>query len=493
MTSGEATARAVTARDRRVSWVLLAIIVAFAALALAYNATVPVFNAPDEPYHFEYVRYLAERGRLPNQAIEGQSTSNEGFNPPLYYLIVAGALSIISPDNGSDLVVPSYRDLNRFRSNPNAFLPGPPFPRLNPLYVKWGRGRDRNMFLRAEEDRFPFRASMRSVHLLRAISPLFGAATLLFLFKTAKALAPERKHIALLATAICAFNPQFTFVHSYLNNDALVTTLSTLSLWLLTRFVLAERISAKWTVALGVSIGIGLLSKVNIAFLCPVALLAIVVRAGRQREGTARILRDSLVFVFPILLISGWYYLRNAAIYGFDDPLGWELRAAQNPELVMPPALRAYFFREVFFQRLFTSSWGHFDWLTIVLSPWQYRIYGLVSLTGLVGVAAFLRRARGDPPLRERGLCLAIHLVAIALALGSLVALNFAFVSAQGRLIFPVIAPLCTFIALGLGTAMDLLERVRPRSGGLFASCLILLLLGLNFYALVGVIAPVYP
>lgn len=476
-------------RDRRRLAVILAL---FVVLALCFNLIVPVFNAPDETHHFEYIRHLARHAELPDQTSEARATSNEGFNPPLYYAICAVILSLVSPDGASDLVVPDSSDVRRFRQRPYPAAAQPFFPALNPRYLKWGRGRQQNMFLRVDEDHFPFSGSIRAVHLLRAIGIPLGMLTILFVYKAALSLFPDDGELALLAAAICAFNPQFVFVNSYLNNDALVTLFSTLCFWLVVRLVLSRRSDVVGLVVLGTCLGLGLLSKLNIAFWVPIALLAVCLGVRLRGEPAVRMLRDGALFISAVVVICGWYFVRNISLYGLDDPLGWQLRAIQNPELVMDPERRAWFLTQVFPGRIFTSFWGQFDWLTIRLPAWAYASYGAISLMGLVGIGAWARELRARPKFAEGRICLALCLAAIALALGNMITLNFTFLSAQGRLIFPVIAPLCIFIAIGLRSALARHwppgSRVRER----IVLGFILLLVGLNLYALFGVIAPVY-
>src|SRR5947199_10872128 len=68
----------------------------YLALAAGFNLAMPVGGAPDEGAHAEYVRTVAEEGRLP---VLDLSTSNnaqdpngyEAHQPPLYYLLAAPA------------------------------------------------------------------------------------------------------------------------------------------------------------------------------------------------------------------------------------------------------------------------------------------------------------------------------------------------------------------------------------------------------------------
>lgn len=492
-------------------WQKAWIITLFIALSLLFSLVVPVFNAPDEPFHFEYIRFLAEQKELPNQTVERLSISTEGFNPPLYYLVGATALGLLSSHKASDIGLHSEQDLSQFYYFPEAGFSERIFPPLNPAYIKLGRGQERNMFLTTDQDRFPFSGSIRVIHILRMISILFGALTVLFIFKTAETLFPDQKCLALLAAGLCAFNPQFTFLSGALNNDNLVTMFSAISLYLLTKLILAEPDQPWLVIALGATIGLGLISKVNISFLVVVSTIGVIYRpwvtAGERR--LVRVIINLALLLIPIAVISGWFFVRSTSLYGFNDPLGWKLQAIQNPDLVMPAQIRTQFLIRAFLPTLFTTFWGQFDWLTLKLPIWAYLVYSLISLAGLAGVGLFLTQRQREKKIREmqevqevqemmggRGkrvaACLLLHLAAVLLALTNLIILNFTFLAVQGRLIFPVILPLCLFMALGLDSGFKLLSRLLKMPSGWLAYVFLFILIGLNLFSLFGVVYPVY-
>ncbi|MEW6379804.1 MAG: glycosyltransferase family 39 protein [bacterium] len=475
------------------------IIMLFILLALAYSLVVPIFNAPDEPFHFEYIRFLAMQKKLPNQTVKDLSITTEGFNPPLYYLIGAGALGLLSGNRASDIGIHNEQDLAQFYYYPEAGFSERIYPPLNPGYIKWGKGgRERNMFLTTSQDRFPFSGSIRVIHLLRLISVLIGALTVLFILKTAEILFPDHKSIALLSACLCAFNPQFTFLSGALNNDNLVTMFSAISLYLLTGLVLSERDNPRRLTALGAAIGLGLISKVNISFLVVISIIGVIYQtiASDPSRKLVRVIRNLALLLIPMAIISGWYFVRGVSLFGVDDPLGWKLQAIQNPDLVMPARIRTQFLTRAFAPMLFTSFWGQFDWLTIKLPLWIYGIYGLISLAGLAGVAFFLASGIRRKLWREREIrvtvCLELFLAAILLAVTNLVILNWNFIAAQGRLIFPVMAPLCIFMAMGVSSGLNSISRLLRVRQELVTYAFLVLLIGLNLYSLIGIIYPVY-
>ena len=467
------------------------IIILFLLISLAYSMIVPVFNAPDEPFHFEYIRFLAKNKRLPNQKSKERSIGTEGFKPPLYYMVNAVFLSILSRDKASDIQLHNYRDIAGFFRNPYQGFRSDIYPPLNPDYIKWRQGTDRNMFLTTQADQFPFAGSIRVIHLLRILSVLLGALTILFIFKIAQAILPDHPNLALLAASICAFNPQFDFLSGSLNNDNLVILLATVSIWLLSRLIFSEPDHKKGIILfLGVFMGLGFLTKFNLSGVLLVVLAGIIYHSWVAGENRFRRLCMNLfLFLGPFICITGWYFIRNVLIYGINDPLGWRLQAIQNPGLAMPAHIRGMFFRKIFLQRLFTSFWGQFDWLTISLPHWTYWIYGIISVTGIVGLVIALT-SKGDQ--KRFKICILFYLAILIISMACLIILNLTFLSAQARLIFPAISGICIFIALGMDWLGRHLARWTRIKGVVLIYGFIGMLILLDIYTLLWVIYPVY-
>jgi hypothetical protein len=74
-------------------WVLGLILAVYFVLAGVYALVTPIFEAPDEPAHFEYVRYIALHRALP---VEPRPAFPDHIqtagHPPLYYAL--GALVV---------------------------------------------------------------------------------------------------------------------------------------------------------------------------------------------------------------------------------------------------------------------------------------------------------------------------------------------------------------------------------------------------------------
>ncbi|MGE5262651.1 MAG: hypothetical protein ACM3S0_04670, partial [Acidobacteriota bacterium] len=69
------------------------VLVLFILLGGAYSIATPLFEAPDEQWHFAFVQYVATGRGLPVQTVDQPThlARQEGSQPPLYYLLAAGA------------------------------------------------------------------------------------------------------------------------------------------------------------------------------------------------------------------------------------------------------------------------------------------------------------------------------------------------------------------------------------------------------------------
>ncbi len=88
---------------------LLVLLVSAFVTLTAWSFIVPVFEAPDEPHHWQYARYLNESAGLPRYG-PGFVEAN---SPPLYYALIAPLAvhtelppSLVSADATGELVLP---------------------------------------------------------------------------------------------------------------------------------------------------------------------------------------------------------------------------------------------------------------------------------------------------------------------------------------------------------------------------------------------------
>lgn len=407
--------------------VLAAILAAYVVLATLYSIITPIFEVSDELWHYPMVKYIADHGlQLPVQDPTVETAwRQEGSQPPLYYLIAAVLTGGIDT---SDM------DAVR-RQNPHADI-GVILPDGNV-----------NMIVhRTDLESFPWRGTTLAVHIIRFFSVALGLGTVLVTYALARAVLPDHPLVALGAAALNAFLPMFLFISGSVNNDNLSNLLGNLLTLLVVLLLRARTLpSLRMYAAIGVVAGAGLLAKLNIGFLIPLVALALLVASLRFRSWRPLVV-GGLVSGGLTILIAGWWYLRNAQLYG--DPSGLNVFL----EIVgrrAPPANAAQLWAE---RHSFTQAfWGFFGGVNVMMPEPVYLVFNIIGGLGIIGAAAFLVYT-----LAKRRWTLARWLPALVTILWSIIT----FISylrwtsetpaSQGRLVFGALSSILMWIVLGL-------------------------------------------
>lgn len=404
-------------REKILFW---GIIVAFIALGTYYSVTIPLFETPDEVWHYAYVREIALRHGLPVVRVgTEQAWAQEGIQAPLYYLVGA---SLIAWMDAHQLDV----------------LPAPnPFARIGE--PRAATNDNRNAFLHTADENFPWRGTALAVHLLRLYSVALGALTVALTFALAREVFPASSALPFVAALFVASLPQFLFISASINNDNLATLLATATLWQLARIV-RHSLTYRRTVLLGVFVGLALLAKFNTVALIPIALLVItlvVLLRGVWREAFVQ----ASLFLLVVALVAGWWYARNLALYG--DVSGLSLMIELVGARAAPISLTRWLVAET--EGLRFSTWGVFGWMNVLATPAFYWFYDLLALTGAVGMVVALKTTADRQPLTAETLLrrgtrpafLALWCIIVCVALAYY---NRDLSAAQGRLLFPALA-----------------------------------------------------
>ncbi|MGB5933922.1 MAG: glycosyltransferase family 39 protein, partial [Anaerolineae bacterium] len=283
--------REILQRDVGVGIILLL----FCSLGLVWSITVPLFETPDEVWHYAYVKNIADGHGLPVQDPDDieQPWRQEGSQPPLYYLTAALMTFWIDSTDFSELIWW------------NPFSEG----------ARPGQVDDnQNLFIHTPQEGFPYRGAVLAIHIARLLSLAMGAVTVLATYIIASELFPHRREVAIGAATINAFNPQFTFISGSVSNDVMVTGISSLALLLMVRMVYREA-SSRRVAMLGVLVGLALLTKLSALALLPLSLVVLIVAAWRQGSW-APLFKWGVLFLALIGLLAGWWYVRNWLLYG---------------------------------------------------------------------------------------------------------------------------------------------------------------------------------
>jgi 4-amino-4-deoxy-L-arabinose transferase-like glycosyltransferase len=498
---------------RRHRLLLGLILSGYLLITLSYGALNPLFEAPDEHWHFFTAAYIADNGRLPQVTDPPDEwLGQEAAQPPLYYLLGAALIAPLDTEDAEEAVW----------LNPFAWI-GDASALANI-----------NRVVHTDAEAWPWGGYVLAAHVLRVFSTLLGMGTLLCIYGSARRLWPEGNTRPLMAVALVAFLPQFNFLHASVTNDALVIFLCSLGLYQLIGFwrapveVTGRRDQAVGStdtalrqspgsnlrlVLLGVTIGLAALSKnagvllllYSLGFLAALAL----------RDGYLRhYWRTALMVAIPAVVVAGWLWLRNHQLYG-----DW---TATAPFIAIAGGDRGYTIGQVLAESegLILSLVAVFGWFNLRPPDWVYWVWAGIAALAVVGAAvcavkAYRRRGPRHPTAaREKGrrgegalspapfppspLLSTPLVLALLLALwpvlvyAGLAAFMLRTEAAQGRLLLPAALPL----SLGLAWGLAGWGRCAPGALGKFnrrlAPLVALLALATTVYSLLFVIQPAY-
>jgi hypothetical protein len=337
------------------------IVIAYLVLAALYATRVPVWNAPDEPAHFNYVESIAVDHALPilekgdyNQALLERLTHDkfppdqsvaslryESHQPPLYYVVAAPVLALVQN-----------------------------------------------------------RGLQTQVVALRLVTAAIGALFILAVFRLARLIFPGSSSLPLATAAFVAFIPMHLFMDAAIDNDALAELMLCLTLIIVVEN-LQTKGDARNDVWAGVVTGLAILTKLVAAVSVVLVALGFVAaallapdRARALRQLSLRLIRvGAIAFV-----LSSWWVVRNLIVYGWPDPFGLrrhaEVVVGQPPTGLLNPTIA----RQMILT-LFHSFWGQFGWMGIPFADRTYDVIAAGSAPIVFGMILFgLRVLRGDRP-----------------------------------------------------------------------------------------------
>jgi 4-amino-4-deoxy-L-arabinose transferase-like glycosyltransferase len=217
-------------KHRRVPIYLLVLLAISTALLTMWSFIVPLFEAPDEPYHWAYARYIHDYGRLPFY----DRSLIEAVHPPLYYVLIAPFAV------NSELPSANCIFMSSINCVPRAFSD---FGKYWPL--RWAR----------------------------LFTVVLSVVTILFTYLAGYE-ASGRPVTGLLAGGLAAFLPQFTFRGTNISNDAMVATTSAIATYFIVRLI-RRGFSWKLGCMASLTVAFAFLSKVSAMILVPVLIAAL--------------------------------------------------------------------------------------------------------------------------------------------------------------------------------------------------------------------------
>jgi hypothetical protein len=242
----------------RCRWIVLA---AWFVLAANNFIKLPPNLGYDFAAHLDYIRFIADRGEIPD-ARDGLQM----FQAPLFYAISAVL----------------YRFLTMFFSTGNAIL-----------WLRW-------------------------------LPLLCGAAQVEICFRVGRCVFPDRDDLQSLTVLLGGLLPMNLYMSQTLGNEPLCGVLSALVLlwsWRALRQPTFAR-QSRWQWGLGLIFGLSLLTKVSVILLAP--LIAVVLSVTNRQRGFVGILTAFARSFGTAAIVSGWYYARNWFLFGKLFVGGWD-------------------------------------------------------------------------------------------------------------------------------------------------------------------------
>jgi 4-amino-4-deoxy-L-arabinose transferase-like glycosyltransferase len=416
---------------------LVFILIAYLALGTAYALQTPAWQAPDEPAHYNYIQFIAEQHALPilqkgeyDQAYLAEFTRTpqnvaslsidplryEDYAPPLYYLLAA----------------PIYA-----------------------LTDGW-------------------------IIAIRLFSVALGGALVVVAYLVGAEAYPGQLVFALGGAAFVAFVPQHLAMMSAVNNDSLAELLIALTALQSMRLFQTPLISRRKLIGLGVTLGLGLLTKATFYYTAvPIAVVALAMHALKKSpknssSGTRgwRLFTKQATIVFvPALAIGAVWWIRNLSVYGGFDVMGL---ARHNAVVVGQPTTAQWLsdygaggLAQRFLATTYRSFWGQFGWMSTPMPDREYLILGLLAIVALIGWIGWLiqrmKVAPSGPPTPSVGHgpgggmkkairtspSAVILVLWFVMTLGGYLYYNLTFVQHQGRYLFPALIPIGLVFAIG--------------------------------------------
>ncbi|MDG2051637.1 MAG: hypothetical protein P8M78_15890 [Myxococcota bacterium] len=336
-------------------------------------------------------------------------------------------------------------------------------------------------------------ASEWAAGVYRLIPMASGWTTVWLTGRAARRLWPKEALRPAVAIAVAGLLPMNLYMSTYISNESLHATWVSASLVLATELILAPAWVWRRSLLLGVTLGLGLLTKFTSLALAPlVAGLASSRLWIVDRQPIHRVLAAGGGLMLVAASIAGWFYVRNWILFG--DPVVWNLDVPGKPTWWMLPGFRSadsylrfgeslsypFFSGFVsFWDGIYSTLWA--DGLVAGMirvstrhSFWRYDFMTLIPALALPATAAMfggffsflIESFRNPDPRRKLILSLLTSVIFVLSFSLFFITLRLPFYAqAKAPYVLAGTLPLALCCAQGLGVAKRCVERVAGRAG----------------------------
>lgn len=384
-----------------------------------------IFNVVRYPYekgfdsdgHIDYVKYVASHWQPP--------LPNQGwemFQPPLFYFLAAGV----------------YKFFSLFSSE--AFC-------------------------------------IKAIQFLAAGC---GTGIVVLLYLTLRKLYPRIFWIQLFGVSIGVFLPIVLYMNPLVSNEICAGFMISMALYALLYYGFAEHLSLSKSLLVGLLVGLALLTKYTGIFIFFVSLFILLSRILINRNTWRKELLNIIGFTSTIILLAGWFYVRNVVIFDNAFIGNWDRDAGFYFEQLPGYRTLSFYtqFGDVFFQQPFNNRFSSFWdgmygtlWTDghgyFVTHPYQITLMRIIiwlavipTIAMLLGcfqsIKSILKSPYGNPDLALVLLCVLTLTAVIYFTM------EVPFYSTIKAFFFVSLTiPICIFTGKGLLTMCDRFGRLK--------------------------------
>jgi tetratricopeptide (TPR) repeat protein len=343
----------------------------------------------------------------------------------------------------------------------------------------------------------------QSVVVLRLLGGFLGIAQFVLVFLSLRLLLPRRA--ALMGLLLAALLPMHLYLAQYVTNEMLAATLATVAIYLCVRLLKSEAPRASQFAWLGVALGATILAKVTGILLLPIVIGALAGKLSGARVSITIAVRNLALLIAICFVVCGWHYARIWVRFGTPLVGNWDVISGfswwQDPgyhtavdyvrfgRSLVRPLFSGF---AGFADGIYSTLWGDalcggassltFAWNQQPLIGgylWALIPMALIVMGAVVATIQFVRK-----PSSELFLLLGFSAV-LMLGLIFMTLKIPSYAQAKAFYALSAITPLCFFGALGWETASRVSDRLR------FVLVTLLLVWALNSFATYWIIPSV--
>jgi 4-amino-4-deoxy-L-arabinose transferase-like glycosyltransferase len=325
-------------------------------MRLVWIVVIPPLDAPDEPAHLKAIMQVREQHTLPQ----------------VHYARGNSAIRIASSSGDSDTYVAKL--LSTLPVNDEYVLL--PYKSVQPPLYYLAAG------LAAQ---FAPAIPQVVLYIGRLVAVLFDAVTVYLCWLAIRELIPKAPILAIASASVVALLPEICFTSAHAANDSAINLSATAAFYIWIRGLRHPEFDP-YMFRAGAMLGVAFLSKLTAGVLIPGLVLLVIFRMFQVRPNFVefhnwlrRCLHLGAGAMLGLILVCGWWFVRNIFVYGEPSGTALEVRMVSG-EFIKADFSKPETAGDLVHYTL-ESLWGRFGWNDITLPQNVYHVCNIVALT----------------------------------------------------------------------------------------------------------------